>query len=62
MKATKEQLELTFQNVPSAIYHFDKDGNILYLNEIGAKQMGYASIEEFQTQIEKNNTQIENNT
>lgn len=44
--AVKNQLELTFRNVPSAIYHFDKAGRILYLNEKGATQMGYTSVEE----------------
>ena len=46
LKSAKVQLELTFQNVPSAIYHFDKTGKILYLNEKGAEQLGYATIEE----------------
>ncbi|HVF96016.1 MAG TPA: PAS domain S-box protein, partial [Flavisolibacter sp.] len=44
LKVAKEQLELTFRNVPSSIYHFDKHGNILYLNERGAHQMGYATV------------------
>lgn len=46
LKNAKDQLELTFQNVPSAIYHFDQTGKILYLNERAASQMGYSSIEE----------------
>jgi PAS domain S-box-containing protein len=46
LKVAKEQLELTFKNVPSAIYHFDKTGNILYLNDKGAHQMGYATVED----------------
>ncbi len=46
LKYTKEQLELIFKNVPSAIYHFDKDGKILFLNEIGARQIGYNTVEE----------------
>jgi PAS domain S-box-containing protein len=46
LKAAKEQLELTFQNVPSAIYHFDKTGRILYLNERAAHQLGYATVED----------------
>lgn len=46
LKKIKDQLELTFQNVPSALYHFDKNGNISYLNELGAKQLGYETIEE----------------
>ncbi len=32
--------------MPSAIYHFDKTGKIIYLNEKGAHQLGYATIEE----------------
>ena len=46
LKRIKDQLELTFRNVPSAIFHFDKTGNILYLNEQGAIQLGYSSVEE----------------
>ncbi len=46
LKRTKEQLEVTFKNVPSAIFHFDKKGNILYLNEQCAHQLGYSSVEE----------------
>ncbi|MBA3665191.1 MAG: PAS domain S-box protein [Bacteroidetes bacterium] len=45
-KIVKEQLELTFENIPSAIYHLDKDGNVLYLNKKGANLMGYSSVEE----------------
>jgi PAS domain S-box-containing protein len=39
-------LELTLHNVPSAIYHLDRNGNILYLNELAAKQMGYDNVAE----------------
>jgi PAS domain S-box-containing protein len=46
LKFAKEQLELTFRNVPSAIYHFDKTGRIIYLNEKGAHQIGYATVED----------------
>ncbi|MDQ3682956.1 MAG: PAS domain S-box protein, partial [Bacteroidota bacterium] len=46
LKATKEQLELTFQNVPSSIYHFDKTGRILYLNDRAAHQLGYETVED----------------
>ncbi len=46
LKRIKEQLELTFKNVPSAIYHFDKAGKILFLNEKGARQLGYKSVDE----------------
>ncbi len=37
-------LALTLRHVPSAIYHLDKWGNILYLNDLAAKQMGYDSV------------------
>jgi len=46
MKEDRELFETTLRNVPSAIYHFDNAGNILYLNEIGANQIGYATVEE----------------
>ncbi|WP_217179251.1 PAS domain S-box protein [Gillisia limnaea] len=46
IKETRELFETTLQNVPSAIYHFDKTGKILYLNENGANQIGYATTEE----------------
>ncbi|MEJ7766651.1 MAG: ATP-binding protein [Chitinophagaceae bacterium] len=45
LKNAKEQLEFTFRNVPAAIYLFDKDGKILFLNELGAKQIGYETVE-----------------
>jgi PAS domain S-box-containing protein len=45
LKAAKEQLELTFRNIPSGIYHFNKEGKIIYLNERGAILLGYASVE-----------------
>jgi len=46
LRIIKEQLELTFKNVPSAIYHFDRNGKILYLNDRGAIQLGYSTKEE----------------
>ncbi len=46
IKEARGLLETTLQNVPSAIYHFDKAGNLLYLNELGARQIGYETIEE----------------
>lgn len=46
LRLAKEQLELTFQHVPSAIYLFDKTGKFLYINEKGATQLGYASVVE----------------
>ncbi len=46
LKTIKEQLELTFSNVPCSIYHFDKDGKILFLNNIAAHQMGYKNVQD----------------
>jgi len=46
IKEDRKLFETTLQNVSSAIYHFDKTGKILYLNEIAANQIGYATIEE----------------
>lgn len=46
LKVAKEQLELTFSNIPAGIYHFDKNGKILYVNEKGAQQIGYQTVEE----------------
>ena len=42
----RELFEKTLNHVPSAIYHLDKTGKFLYVNELAAKQMGYKSIEE----------------
>ncbi len=44
LRQVKEQLELTFKNIPSAIYHYGRNGEILYLNQKGAAQLGYASV------------------
>jgi PAS domain S-box-containing protein len=41
LKLAKDQLEITFKNIPSGIYHFDKNGSIKYLNKQGAALMGY---------------------
>ena len=46
IKEARELFETTLQNVPSAIYNFDKTGKIVYLNELGANQIGYANIED----------------
>ena len=43
LRLSNQQLELTFQNAPSAIYLFDPDGRIQYLNEKGARLMGYGT-------------------
>ena len=40
LRLANEQLELTFRNVPAAIYLFDKDGKILFLNTEAANLNG----------------------
>jgi PAS domain S-box-containing protein len=40
LRMANEQLELTFKNVPAAIYLFNKDGKILYLNTEAANLNG----------------------
>lgn len=40
LRMANEQLELTFKNVPAAIYLFNKDGKILYLNKEAANLSG----------------------
>lgn len=49
LKLAKDQLELTFQNVPAAIYLVDRDGQLLYLNQKAAEALGFASADEVQT-------------
>lgn len=44
-REAKEELELTIRNIPSAIFHFDRHGKILYLNEKAALLMGYESVD-----------------
>ncbi len=41
LSTTKEQLELTFRNVPAAIFLFDKTGAIIFANDQAAKLWGY---------------------
>ena len=40
LRLANEQLELTFRNVPAAIYLFDKEGKILFLNNEAANLNG----------------------
>jgi PAS domain S-box-containing protein len=40
LRLANEQLELTFRNVPAAIYLFDKEGKILFLNTEAASLNG----------------------
>jgi hypothetical protein len=46
LKNAKEQLELTFQNTPTAVYLFGKKGEILFANDNGARLMGYKTSKE----------------
>jgi len=45
-KNAKEQLELTFKNIPSGVYQFNSKGKLEYINKWGAELMGYGSVEE----------------
>lgn len=44
-KKTKEQLELTFNNIPSGVFQFNGKGQLEYINKKGAELMGYDSVE-----------------
>ncbi len=46
LKKIKAQLELTFRNVPAAIYLYGKSGELLFCNQTGATLMGYETVEE----------------
>jgi PAS domain S-box-containing protein len=43
LRLANEQLELTFRNVPAAIYLFDKDGKILFANSEAQQTAGSSS-------------------
>lgn len=44
LKLAKEQLELTFRNVPAAIFLFDNTGKILFSNDRGTRLGGQSSV------------------
>jgi signal transduction histidine kinase len=46
VKLAKEQLELTLQNIPSAVYLFDNIGQLKYLNDNAAKLYGNYTAED----------------
>ncbi|MGZ3846173.1 MAG: PAS domain S-box protein [Flavisolibacter sp.] len=46
LKLAKDQLELTFANVPSGIFLMGIDGGFKYVNEIAARQLGYRTAKE----------------
>lgn len=50
LRVAKEQLEVTFKNVPAGIYQFNNQGSIEYINERGAKLLGYNSVEHVMAQ------------
>jgi len=50
LRVAKEQLEVTFKNVPAGIYQFNNQGSVEYINERGAKLLGYESVEEVMAQ------------
>jgi PAS domain S-box-containing protein len=46
IKETKEQLELTFANVPAAIFLYGKNKDLLFANERAAHLLDYKNVEE----------------
>jgi PAS domain S-box-containing protein len=46
LRKTKEQLELTFANVPAAIFLYNHKKEILFANEKAAHLLGYNTVEE----------------
>ena len=46
LRDTKEQLELTFANVPASIFLYNNQKEILFANERAANMLGYESVEE----------------
>lgn len=46
LQSAKDQLEITFQNIPAAVYLLNSKGEMLYLNERGAKLFGDFTAEE----------------
>lgn len=45
LRETKEQLELTFANVPAAIFLYGSNKEILFANEKAANMLGYDTVE-----------------
>jgi PAS domain S-box-containing protein len=46
LRETKEQLELTFANVPASIFLYNNQKEILFANERAANMLGYNTVEE----------------
>ncbi len=46
LKNTKDQLELTFKNIPAGVYLIDKAGQLIYVNDRGARVYGNFTPEE----------------
>lgn len=46
LRETKEQLELTFANVPASIFLYNNQKEILFANQRAANMLGYETVEE----------------
>jgi PAS domain S-box-containing protein len=46
LRETKEQLELTFANVPASIFLYGENKQILFVNEKAANMLGYDTVKE----------------
>ncbi len=46
LRETKEQLELTFENVPASIFLYNNQKEILFANQRAANMLGYQNVEE----------------
>lgn len=49
LRETKEQLEMTFANVPASIFLYNNQKEILFANERAAKMLGYGTVQELQS-------------
>ena len=47
IRQSKQQLEVILQNIADGISVQDAQGNVVYMNEAGARLCGYTSVEEF---------------
>ncbi|MEO6219387.1 MAG: PAS domain S-box protein, partial [Ginsengibacter sp.] len=50
IKIVKDQLELTFKNIPAGVYLLNHKGEMIYVNEKGAKVYGNFTPEDFLTE------------
>ncbi len=54
LKQSEEKYRHLFENMPGAYYRTDKDGNLIMINQEGARLFGYNSLEDI---LEKNTSQ-----